>query len=130
MIYLDHGATSFPKPRAVTEAVGEAMSCCANPGRGSHAAARAGAEVLYECREAAGELFRIEPEQVALTMNCTHGLNIAIRSLVRPKMKVAAFRPGGYPPGLPGGPGRGGGGGGLHPCVQCLRLYPAPGEDR
>ena len=84
MIYLDHGATSFPKPRAVTEAVGEAMSCCANPGRGSHAAARAGAEVLYECREAAGELFRIEPEQVALTMNCTHGLNMAIRTLLPP----------------------------------------------
>ena len=84
MIYLDHGATSFPKPRAVTEAVGEAMAACANPGRGSHAAARAGAEVLYECREAAGELFRIEPEQVALTMNCTHGLNMAIRTLLPP----------------------------------------------
>ena len=84
MIYLDHGATSLPKPRAVTEAVGEAMAACANPGRGSHAAARAGAEVLYECREAAGELFRIEPEQVALTMNCTHGLNMAIRTLLPP----------------------------------------------
>jgi len=83
MIYLDHGATSFPKPEPVRRAVGEAMALCANPGRGSHAAARAGAEVLYRCREAAGELFRIEPDRVVLTMNCTQGLNMAIRTLVR-----------------------------------------------
>ena len=88
MIYLDHGATSFPKPPAVIAAVGEAMAACANPGRGSHAAARAGAEVLYRCREAAGELFRIAPENVVLTMNCTHGLNMAIRTLVRPGDRV------------------------------------------
>ena len=84
MTYLDHGATSFPKPPQVTEAVGEAMSSCANPGRGSHPAARAGAEVLYRCREAAGELFHIQPENVVLTMNCTQGLNMAIRTLGRP----------------------------------------------
>ena len=88
MTYLDHGATSFPKPPSVIAAVGEAMATCANPGRGSHAAARAGAEALYRCREAAGELFRIAPEKVVLTMNCTHGLNMAIRTLVRPGDRV------------------------------------------
>ena len=88
MIYLDHGATSFPKPPEVIRAVGEAMERCANPGRGSHAAARAGAEVLYRCREAAGELFGIQPENVVLTMNCTQGLNMAIRTLVRPGDRV------------------------------------------
>ena len=88
MTYLDHGATSFPKPPRVIAAVGEAMASCANPGRGSHAAARAGAEILYRCREAAGELFRIDPENVVLTMNCTHGLNMAIRTLVRPGDRV------------------------------------------
>ena len=88
MIYLDHGATSFPKPVQVTAAVGEAMALCANPGRGSHAAAREGARVLFECREAAGELFRINPEKVVLTMNCTHGLNMAIRTLLPPGGRV------------------------------------------
>ena len=88
MTYLDHGATSFPKPEPVCRAVGEAMAVCANPGRGSHAPARAGAEVLFGCREAAGELFRVDPEQVVLTSSCTHGLNIAIRSLVRPGSRV------------------------------------------
>ena len=88
MIYLDHGATSFPKPPAVIRAVGEAMAACANPGRGSHEAARAGAEVLYRCRAAAGELFGIAPENVVLTGNCTQGLNMAIRTLVRPGDRV------------------------------------------
>ena len=88
MTYLDHGATSFPKPEAVRRAVGEAMAECANPGRGSHPAARLGAEVLFSCREAAGELFRIEPENVVLTQSCTHGLNMAIRTLVRPGDRV------------------------------------------
>lgn len=82
MTYLDHGATSFPKPKAVRDAVAEAMERCANPGRGSHPAARAGAEVLFKCREAAGELFGIRPDHVVLTQNCTHGLNMAIRTLV------------------------------------------------
>lgn len=81
MTYLDHGATSFPKPKAVRDAVAEAMALCANPGRGSHAAARAGAEALFRCREAAGELLGIRPDHVVLTQNCTHGLNLAIRTL-------------------------------------------------
>lgn len=88
MVYLDNGATSYPKPDCVCQAVSKAMAECANPGRGSHPAARAGAQVLYQCREAAGALFRCSPEQVVFTMNCTQGLNMAIRTLVKPGMKV------------------------------------------
>ena len=88
MIYLDHGATSFPKPPEVVRAVEVAMAACANPGRGSHEAARAGAQVLFDCRTAAAELFHCRPEQAVLTQNCTHGLNMAIRTLVRPGMTV------------------------------------------
>lgn len=88
MTYLDHGATSFPKPPEVVRAVGEAMERCANPGRGSHSAAREGARVLFACREAAGELFSVDAEQVVLTMSCTHGLNMAIRTLLPPGGRV------------------------------------------
>ena len=88
MIYLDNGATSFPKPASVIRAVGEAMERCANPGRGSHPASEEGAKALFACREAAGRLFDCEAEQVVLTMNCTHGLNMAIRTLVRPGDRV------------------------------------------
>lgn len=88
MIYLDNGATSFHKPPAVYRAVERAMRTCANPGRGGYSAAMEASRQVYGCREAAAELFDCQPEQVALTANCTHGLNIAIRSLVRPGGRV------------------------------------------
>ena len=89
MIYLDSGATSLRKPPRVYRAVVNAMRSCANPGRGGYSAAMEGARTVYSCRETAGQLFDCEPEQVALTASCTHGLNIAIRSVVKPGMPVA-----------------------------------------
>ena len=88
MIYLDNGATSLHKPPAVANAVAEAMRRCANPGRGGYAAAMAAAETVYRCRERAATMFTCQPEQVAFTSNCTHGLNIAISTLVQPGDKV------------------------------------------
>ena len=88
MIYLDNGATSFYKPPEVRAAVLSAFDRCANPGRGGYKAAMAAAETVYRCRESAAELFDCQPEQVAFTSNCTHGLNIAIRTLVQPGDKV------------------------------------------
>ena len=89
MIYLDNGATSFHKPEGVYRTVAEAMRTCANPGRGGYGAAMEASRVLYDCREEASKLFSCRPEQVVLTSNCTHGLNIAIRSLVKPGARVA-----------------------------------------
>ena len=88
MIYLDNGATSFRKPSGVYRAVAEAMRTCANPGRGGYGAAMEASRRLFACREMAGELFGCQPEQVVLTSNCTHGLNIAIRSAVKPGARV------------------------------------------
>ena len=88
MIYLDNGATSFHKPPQVARAVVRAMKCCANPGRGGYGAAMAAAEQVFRTRERAGALFHCQPEQVVFTSNCTHGLNIAIRSLVQPGDRV------------------------------------------
>lgn len=88
MIYLDNGATSFHKPEAVHRAVARALRTCANPGRGGYGAAMAAAREVFSCREEAAKLFDCQPEQVALTTSCTHGLNIAIRSLVKPGDRV------------------------------------------
>ncbi len=88
MIYLDHGATSFPKPRAVCCAVAEAMRQCANPGRGGYAAAQYADRQVYACRALAGQMFDCETEQVVFTQNCTQGLNMAIRTLVKPGDRV------------------------------------------
>lgn len=90
MIYLDNGATSFHKPPAVYRAVQQAMLHCANPGRGGYEAAMEASRQVFRCREEAGKLFSCRPEQVIMTSNCTHGLNIAIHSLIKPGMKVAA----------------------------------------
>lgn len=88
MIYLDSGATSMRKPPAVAAAMADALRRCANPGRGGYSAAMEAAKTVYRCRELAGTLFECRPEQVVFTSNCTHGLNIAIRSLVKPGDRV------------------------------------------
>ena len=85
MIYLDAAATSLQKPATVRRALTEAMSHMTSPGRGGHPAASRAAATVYACRETAARMFRVaEPERVVFTMNATHGLNIAIRSLVSP----------------------------------------------
>ena len=88
MIYLDYGATSFHKPPAVYRAAERAMRACANPGRGGYPAAMEAAKTVFRCREAAAELFSCDPARVVLTTSCTHGLNIAIRSVVKPGSRV------------------------------------------
>ena len=88
MIYLDNGATSFHKPLGVSEAVRRAMFTCANPGRGGYQLAMNGAKTVLRCRERAAELFDCQPEQVVFTANCTQGLNMAIRTLVKPGDRV------------------------------------------
>ena len=88
MIYLDNGATSFHKPKTVREAMLCALDNCANPGRGGYRASMAAAKTVLRCREKAAELFDCRAEQVVMTGNCTHGLNMAIQSLVRPGSRV------------------------------------------
>ena len=85
MIYLDSAATTFQKPAAVQRAVQQAMRTMSSPGRGGYESARLAEETLFRCRSAAAELFSVPAaEQVVFTMNATHGLNIAIKSLVPP----------------------------------------------
>ena len=89
MIYLDHGATSFPKPSAVSREMLRAMRRCANPGRGGHPPSMAAASCLLDTRMAAASLLECQPEQVIFTGSCTHGLNIAIATLCPPGSRVA-----------------------------------------
>ena len=88
MIYFDSGATTLRKPPEVARAVLRAMEQCASPGRGGHEAAMAAAEAVYDCRVRAAALFDAQPEQIVFTMNATHALNMAIRTLVSPGDRV------------------------------------------
>lgn len=85
MIYLDAAATTLQKPESVARASAHAIGHMASPGRGGHFPAMMAAETAFACRKAAAELFHVsEPDDVVFTMNATHGLNIAIKSLVKP----------------------------------------------
>ena len=89
MIYLDSAATALQRPTAVERAVVHAMRTLANPGRGGHSPAMRAAETVFACREEAASLFHVpDPSRVVFTMNATHGLNLAIHSLVKPGTKV------------------------------------------
>lgn len=89
MIYLDAAATTLQKPPAVGRAMAMAVSRLASPGRGGHRPAMLAADTAFACRQAAADLFHMsEPDNVVFTMNATHGLNLAIKSLVRPGSTV------------------------------------------
>ncbi|MBW7475638.1 aminotransferase class V-fold PLP-dependent enzyme [Paenibacillus oenotherae] len=85
VIYLDHAATSWPKPSTVIEAVTSALEHdAANPGRGSHAMAVRASRVLFDTRKMLAKLFAIKnPNDIAFAMNATMALNLAIKGYVR-----------------------------------------------
>lgn len=82
MAYFDNAATTLEKPPEVLLAVQRALQSMTGVGRGGYRQADLAAEKVFECRELAGKLFGAEPEQVSFTMNGTHALNIAIRTLI------------------------------------------------
>lgn len=88
MIYLDNAATSMPKPKQVIQAMSRAAEHLASPGRGSSMASQQAEQLLYDLRLEAGEQFDCPPEQVVLTTSATHGLNIALKSIVGPGDRV------------------------------------------
>ncbi len=89
MIYLDSAATTLEKPESVARAMASAVRTMSSPGRGSSRSTRLAEETDYQCRKTAAELFGVEDESnVVFTMNATHGLNLAISSLVKPWSKV------------------------------------------
>lgn len=86
MIYLDHAATSWPKPPSVVSAMMAAMDeGGGNPGRSGHALSLRASEIIYDCREAVAGLFGIgDPLRLAFTANATEALNLGIWGILKP----------------------------------------------
>lgn len=83
MIYFDNAATTLQKPRSVMRAVENALLTCANPGRSGHEPSMQAAQAVFNCRAAVCDLFSLsEPERVVFTLNATHALNTAIKSVM------------------------------------------------
>ncbi|WED23775.1 aminotransferase class V-fold PLP-dependent enzyme [Vibrio sp. JC009] len=90
MIYLDHAATSNPKPASVAEAMVHFISeGCANPGRGSHPLANDAARLIFETRENLLDFFHAgENAQAVFTGNITQSLNLVLKGVVKPGDQV------------------------------------------
>jgi cysteine desulfurase family protein len=92
MIYLDHAATSFPKPPGVAEAMAAFLATAAgNPGRSGHALSRA-AHTTVEAtrRRLAGLIGAADPARVVFTLNATDAVNLALHGLLQPGDRVVS----------------------------------------
>ncbi len=85
-IYLDNGATSFPKPKEVADAVYKYMTCCGtNINRGGYQEAYDLEGTVFETREMLTEMFDgPDCKNVVFTKNVTESLNIVLKGFLKP----------------------------------------------
>lgn len=86
MIYLDNAATSYPKPKCVTDAMAAALTRYgANPGRGGHKLSLAAGRIVEGCREEIAQMLgESDATRVAFASSATDALNMAIHGVLRP----------------------------------------------
>jgi len=89
-IYLDNGATSFPKPPAVEAAMSHfLLKVGGSPGRSGHRLSQEAARVVFECREALARLFSAaDSRRIVFMLNATQALNTAIYGILKPGDRV------------------------------------------
>ena len=92
-LYLDNAATSFPKPKSVTDAmVRYATELGASAGRGAYREAMETGAILSECRRRLNRLFNGQnPDHFIFTLNCSDSLNLAIKGLIDPRQSGHAI---------------------------------------
>lgn len=90
MIYLDHAATSWPKPAEVSTAMSNFLERAGgNPGRSGHRLSVAAGRIIYDVRESLAEFFGVfDPLRVIFTLNATYALNTAIQGILKPGDRV------------------------------------------
>ncbi|MBC7234487.1 MAG: aminotransferase class V-fold PLP-dependent enzyme [Chloroflexi bacterium] len=86
MIYLDHAATSWPKPPEVMEAMRRFLECAGgNPGRSGHRLSIEAGRIVFAAREALAHFFGLDnPLRLIFTPNVTYALNTVINGYLRP----------------------------------------------
>ena len=86
MIYLDHAATSYPKPAGVGERMKYYVDQVgANAGRASYASAREAGRTVLRLRQRLCGLFAFPHlDHVILTAGATAGLNLILKGLLQP----------------------------------------------
>lgn len=84
-IYLDNAATSFPKPKEVSESVYDFMvNNGTSSGRGSYKKAMESDYIVYDTRKLIGELFNFkDTKKIIFTSNITESINIVLRGILK-----------------------------------------------
>ena len=89
MIYLDHGATSWPKAPGVVEAVAHFLEHEAgNPGRGGHRLTVAASRAIEGARDEIASLLGAHPERTLFGPGATFWLNTVLLSRLDPGDRV------------------------------------------
>lgn len=85
-LYLDNGATAFPKAPGVVESMSNyLLNIGCNVNRGAYKSSFEVENIVYETRELICELFNYnKTENVIFTKNITESLNILIKGLLKP----------------------------------------------
>jgi len=91
LIYLDHAATSWPKPDEVGQDMVRALTdCTANAGRSGHQPSVASARIVFQTRQQLARLLGVaRSENLVFVRGCTEGLNLVIKGLLEPGDVVA-----------------------------------------
>lgn len=84
-VYLDNGATSYPKAPGVAEAICDYIqNNGANVGRGAYESSFQAENIVFETRELIAEMFNSnKSENVVFTKNITESLNVLIKGVLR-----------------------------------------------
>ena len=98
-IYFDNAATSFPKPQQVHEEMNRyASQIGASAGRGAYREAVETGEIIQQVRGRIAKMLGVNcPESIIMTFNCTEGLSLAIKGLLRGVVREGAGRAGQVP---------------------------------
>jgi len=90
VVYLDNGATSWPKPPEVIEAMASAMrEQGANPGRGAYPMALAASRVVFESRRACADILGVpDSRDLVFLAGCTQACNLMLKGLLEPGDRV------------------------------------------
>lgn len=85
VIYLDNAATSWPKPKRVTDAMTRFLvEEAGSPDRAGHSMSVAAGRVVQDVRVKLACLFNVDdPRRIIHCFNCTDALNIALKGSLR-----------------------------------------------
>lgn len=89
IIYLDNGATSWPKPDVVGAAMVHALDFGGNPGRGAHTMALATSRAIFEERRRIASFLGVsDPRNLLFQPGATQASNLVLRGFLRPGDRV------------------------------------------